>query len=94
MPARTSSNSRSTKAPATKARSKPRRRKSTLASVLELISLTFWGRVLLVLLIAALVAAINMLISGNQYELFFRLTGIEMVLVAVFFWIRFLIRKN
>lgn len=48
----------------------------------------------MVLLIIAFVALINIAISKNQYDLFFRLTGIELVLVAVFFWLRFLLRKN
>ena len=44
--------------------------------LLELVALTFWGRIFLVLLIIAFVALINIAISKNQYDLFFRLTGI------------------
>lgn len=94
MPAKTAYSNRSARTGQPRAKSRPRRRKSTLAAVIELIGLTFWGRVLMILMIAAGVAAINLLISGNQSELFFRLIGIEMVLAAIIFWIRFLIRKN
>ncbi|MGI6325437.1 MAG: hypothetical protein ACOX1U_00460 [Saccharofermentanales bacterium] len=93
MAAKTTSKNQSTRTTPTGAR-RSRRRKSTFFSFLELVALTFWGRIFLVLLIIAFVALINIAISKNQYDLFFRLTGIELVLVAVFFWLRFLLRKN
>lgn len=75
--------------------SKSSRRKSGFFSnVLELAGLTFAGRILLVLLAAAIMAAANMIISNNDYNLFFRLTGIELVATAIIFWIRFLVRKS
>ncbi|MGI6333704.1 MAG: hypothetical protein ACOX1A_03655 [Saccharofermentanales bacterium] len=93
MSARTTSKNRSTQTTPTRTR-RSRRRKSTFFSFLELVALTFWGRIFLVLLLIAFVTLINILISKNQYDLFFRMTGIELVLVAVFFWLRFLLRKN
>lgn len=62
--------------------------------MLELAALTFWGRVILVLLITAGLVAVNLLISGNRFDLFFQLTGVELILVTVIFWIRFMVRKN
>ena len=71
-----------------------RKKSGFLSNVLELAGLTFAGRVILVLLAAALLAAANMLISNNDYNLFFRLTGIELVVASILFWIRFLVRKS
>ena len=71
-----------------------RRKSSFLSNVLELAGLTFAGRVLLVLAAAAVMGAANMIISNNDYNLFFKLTGIELVATAIIFWIRFLVRKN
>jgi hypothetical protein len=76
----------------------PRRRsnrsQSSFAALLELAILTFWGRVILVLLIAAALTAINLLVSGNRFDLFFQMTGVELILLTVIFWIRFMVRKN
>lgn len=71
-----------------------RRSQSGFAALLELAALTFWGRVILVLLITAGLVAVNLLISGNRFDLFFQLTGVELILVTVIFWIRFMVRKN
>jgi len=78
--------------------SQPRRRskrsQSSVAALLELAVLTFWGRVILVLLIAAGLTALNLLVSGNRFDLFFQMTGVELILLTVIFWIRFMVRKN
>jgi hypothetical protein len=83
--------------PATNVRGRPRLRRKTaglFASVLELTGMLFLGRVFLVLMVVALLAALNILLSGNQFDLFFRLFGIEMALAAIVFWLRFLLRKD
>ena len=99
MPASTTTRSSSPKSArkgstSGRSRRRSRRSKSGLAALLELAVLTFWGRVILIMLITAALAAVNLLISGNRFDLFFQMTGIEMVLVAVIFWIRFMMRKN
>jgi len=100
MPAstRTRSDSAQSNSKKQSAPEKPRRRRrnsqSGLAALLELAILTFWGRVILVMLIAAGLTAINLLISGNRYDLFFQMIGIELVLLTVVFWIRFMVRKS
>lgn len=78
----------------TKTRKTRRRKKSSLGAIFELAFLTFWGRVLMTLIIAAILAAVNLLVSGNRFNLFFQITGIELVLVAAIFWIRFMLRKT
>lgn len=67
---------------------------SSFAALLELAILTFWGRVIIVLLITAGLTAINLLVSGNRFDLFFQMTGVELILLTVIFWIRFMVRKN
>ena len=82
------------RSPSSKPRRRKRRSQSSLAALLELAVLTFWGRVILVMLIATGLTAINILVSGNRFDLFFQMTGIELVLLTVVFWIRFMVRKN
>jgi len=65
-----------------------------LTGVMELISLTYFGKVILVLVLAALVILLNILLSRNQFDLFFRITGIEMVLIAIIIWLVFLLKKE
>jgi hypothetical protein len=71
-------------------RSKP----SICRALLDLLLLSWLGRVLLVCLVAAAVLGINILISANKYDLFFILTGIELVLTALFFWLRLVLRRT
>ncbi len=67
---------------------------SLVASMLELISLTYFGRVFFFLAIATILALLNILLSHNQFDFFFRLLGIEMVLTAIFFWLKFLLKRE
>ncbi len=73
---------------------KRRKRKSSLSALIELVFISFWGRVLLTGLFAVALIAANMLISNNQFDLFFRLAGIEVFVIAAFFWLRFALKKN
>jgi hypothetical protein len=77
-----------------KSRAGRRRSSSFLANLVELIRMTYWGRVFLTLLFAAIVCLINILVSQNKYDLFFQLTGIELVLCAIIMWLRFLLRRE
>lgn len=93
---RESGRRRTGKAPA-QTRQTARSRKSKpsfLRALLELLRLSWLGRVLLVCLITAAVLGINILVSANQYDLFFILTGIELVVTALFFWLRLVLRRT
>lgn len=81
----------SNKAPA---RRRSKRTRSGTGALLELSLLTFWGRIILLMIAAAVLAAINLLVSSNNFDLFFQMTGVELVLVAVIFWIRFMVKKS
>ncbi len=95
MPARKKTQ---TTAPKTENRPKTRSRRKKagsgfLSNLAALISMTFFGRLFLVAAGLALVIALNLLISQNDFDFFFTLVGIELVAVAAFFWLRFLIKK-
>jgi hypothetical protein len=71
-----------------------RRHSSFLANLVELIRMTYFGRVLLTLLLAAIICLINILLSQNKFDLFFQLAGVELVLTAIIMWLRFLLRRE
>ena len=60
---------------------------------LELIFLTFFGRVMVISLAMAVVIGLNLLISKNQFDLFFIMTGIELVLLGLILWMRMMLKK-
>lgn len=69
-------------------------RRSGFNLLAELVGLTFFGRVLLVCLLTSLVLALNLLLSGNQYDLFFIMLGVELILTALACWLRLLLRRD
>lgn len=69
-------------------------RSGILAGLVQLFCLTYFGRIIIVLLFAAVVVLLNLLVSGNQFDLFFRILGIELILTVVIFWLRFLLKKT
>jgi len=89
-----SSSSRPSTTSHSRGRSKPQASFSLSAGLAELFSLTYFGQVILVLFVAALLIILNVLLSRNQSDLFFRLSGIEMILAAVIFWLIFLLKKE
>lgn len=69
-------------------------RSGILAGIVQLVCLTYFGRIIIVLLFAAVVVLLNLLVSGNQFDLFFRILGIELILTAIIFWLKFLLKKT
>lgn len=63
-------------------------------SAWQLATLTFFGRVLLAVLVGTLVLPIDMYAVSFRYEPFFFLVGIELVLTGIAAWIRFLVRTR
>ncbi len=81
---------------ATSPKTRSRRKKAGsgfISNLAALISMTFFGRLFLVALGLALILALNLLISQNDFDFFFTLLGIELIAVAAFFWLRFLVKK-
>ena len=60
----------------------------------DLLLLSWVGRVLLVSLLIAVLLGVNLLISANQYDLFFIMAGIELMAAALVFWLRMALRRG
>jgi hypothetical protein len=71
-----------------------RRKASFLAVLVELARMTFFGRVFLVLLLAGVLCLLNILLSRNQFDLFFQLTGVELLVTAIIVWLRLILRRR
>ena len=89
----TAGRSRSTSA-GNRRRSSRKRPGGFFTALGNLLCLTYFGRVIIILFFLILLSALNLLLSQNQFDLFFRLLGIELILAAVVIWLRFLLRKN
>jgi hypothetical protein len=74
--------------------SKRNRSGGFLAGLAELVGMTYFGRVLLTLLITVIIILLDILISRNQYDLFFLIAGIELIAAAIVFWLRFILRRE
>ena len=69
-------------------------RQSLPVLLFSLIGMSWFGRVLLAAVVLALVVAFNLLVSRNQYDVFFIMTGIELVAAALVFWLRMILSKT
>ena len=84
------------KAKKASAKKKTSRRKgrSLGKTLLALLLMSWFGRLFLISLVLAAVLGLNLLLSGNKYEIFFIITGLELVAIALFFWLRLIWRKS
>jgi len=70
-----------------------RSRKATKkASVFEILKESSAGRGFLLLLIAVILIGFDFLFSLNQFDIFFLLLGIEIVISVLLGWLRFVLR--
>ncbi len=95
-----------TKSPTTANRSKARSSRSgstrkqshkksgTLRFLWQLLTLTFFGRVLAAILILSLMVTIDLYAVSFRYDLFFTVLGIEAAIIGILLWIRFLVRTR
>jgi hypothetical protein len=60
----------------------------------QMLTLTFFGRLALLLAAGGVVLIVDLLAVSFGFEAFFKLAGIEMILAGVGVWIRFLIRTR
>lgn len=74
-------------------RKSAQRKKGFLALLSALLSKTYLGRLVLYLIAATLVCGFDLLVSWNQYRLFYQLVGAEFLLFAVALWAVYIIRK-
>jgi hypothetical protein len=52
------------------------------------------GRILLVIICVSCVILLNFILSFNRFEQFFLFLGVELIVVVLVCWIRFVFRKN
>jgi uncharacterized membrane protein len=86
----TSSGSRTTRSGNRSGKSKI----SITGSLYELLTMTFFGRVFLILLVCAILIGINLMLSGNRYDVFYVLCGVELIIAVVIGWLRLLLRPE
>lgn len=55
---------------------------------------SWFGRVCIVGFIAAAITGLNLLVSQNQYDLFFTMTGIELIVIALAGWLKLAVHRN
>ena len=61
---------------------------------LELILLTYFGRVVLFAVALIMVVGLNIFISKNRFDMFFIMTGIELVILALILWLRMMMKRT
>ena len=72
-------------------RKKSGKKPGTFRSLWQLLTMTFFGRVVTAILGLALLVAIDLYAVSFRYDLFFTVLGIEAAIVGVLLWIRFLV---
>jgi hypothetical protein len=55
---------------------------------------SWFGRVCVVGFIASVVIGLNLLVSQDRYDLFFTLTGIELIVTALAGWLKLAVHRN
>ena len=55
---------------------------------------TYFGRVTVAVMLLCLVIILNLLISGDRFNWFFVLTGVELIAAAAGGWLYFLLRED
>ena len=74
---------------------RPRKKSQSLPRViLSLLALSWVGRACLVSLLIVGVTGFNLLISRNQYDLFFLMVGIELIVAACIGWLLLAFRRS
>lgn len=67
---------------------------SVLVLVYDFFAGTYFGRISVAAMLLSLIVLINFLISGDRFNWFFTLTGIELVVAAAGGWLYFLLRDD
>ena len=76
---------------ARRTRTKPAAKKT---SIIQMLRGNLIGKFVLILLATSLVLGIDFLVSFNLMDRFFLILGIELILVVLIGWIRFVIRRT
>lgn len=67
---------------------------NTLSNIIKLLSYSYVGKMILYSIIAIIVIAITIALTGNDYDKFFTALGIEVLIVTIFGWILYIALRN
>lgn len=62
--------------------------------LLSLLTMTFFGRLLLILAAVSLVVLLTLFLTGDRYQVFFMAIGVELLAVLFIAWLRFMLKKD
>lgn len=82
------------KSKARSSRSSAKGKISLTGALYELMTMTFFGRVLIVAILGVMLVGINLLISKNRYDLFYVLCAIELIAAIAIAWLKLLIKPE
>ena len=85
---------KSTRAAKTKQKHSKKHKTTFPRLLLDLFLLSWPGRVIITGLAMAVMIGLDLLISGNQYDLFFILVGCELIATAFVFWLRLILKND
>ena len=93
--AKKGSRSGSTQSRTTRTNSRSKKPKISLfGSLVELMTMTFFGRVILFLLVSAVLVGINLLVAKDRLDVFYFICGIELLAAILIGWIKMLVRPD
>lgn len=67
---------------------------TVLVIIYDFLTGTYFGRVALAALLVGIIIFLNILVSGDRFNWFFILTGIEIIVAAAGGWLLFLLRDE
>jgi hypothetical protein len=73
---------------------KQRAEESIVSLVYSLFSGTYFGRVAVFAVVFIIMILINLLLSRNEFNTFFMLTGVEIIVVIILSWLFYLLREE
>ena len=77
-----------------KAKSKSNPVSSSLSNLFTILSFTYMGKMILYAFIAMVVIVITASAAGNDFDLFFKALGIEVLIVTLLGWIMYLLLRK
>ena len=75
-------------------RRRSRRKPGLAKSIPQLLLMTFFGRLVIGIMASGFILLADLLIASYQFDLFFKLVGIELIIAGMIFWIRFLVHTR
>lgn len=77
-----------------KSTKKTKSKNTSSESLFSVVMRSFVGKLLILVMVSSLVVLAAIVISGNDFDLFFKITGIAILIITICSWIIYLIPKN